>query len=54
MYLLNIIKKIKKDYQKKKKKNLCERYQNLPEVEKEKKRQYGCERYRNLCEYEKN
>ena len=43
--LANIIKKIKKDYKKKK---ACERYQNLSKEEKEKKQQYGCESYKSL------
>ena len=49
MYQLNIIKKIKNNYEKKAR----ERYQNISKEEKEKKQQYSCECYKTLSENEK-
>ena len=51
IHQLNIIKIIKKDFQKKKKTR--ERCQSISKEEKEKKQQYGRERYKNLPEDEK-
>ena len=48
--LLNIIKKINKDYNKK----ACERYHNLSKEQKKRKQKYGRESYKNLSEDEEN
>ena len=45
----NYYQKIKENIRK----EVCERYQNLSEEEKDKKHQYACEQYRNLSEEEK-
>ena len=55
-YLLNIIKKIKKDYTHthKKKETDVKDIKIFLRKKKKKKQQYGCESYKNLCEYENN